>query len=59
MQVGLDAGSEAETTYKNLLTKLPKGSDMLQSAYEAIEKLVAEVDEYVKVRPPSTGGLLY
>lgn len=48
-QVGLDAGSEAETTYKNLLTKLPNGSEMLQNAYEAIEKLVKEVDDYVKV----------
>jgi dynein heavy chain 1 len=48
-QVGLDAGSEAETSYKNLLTKLPSGSEQLQHAYETIEKLVGEVREYVEI----------
>ena len=49
VQVGVDAASAAETTYKNLLSKLPNGSDALIAAYEAIEKTVHEVDDYVRV----------
>jgi len=49
IQVGVDAASAAETTYKNMLSKLPSGQDALLSAYEAIEKTVHDVDAYVRV----------
>jgi len=49
-QVGVDAASDSETTYKNMLSKLPSGQDALCSAYEAIEKTVHDVDAYVRVR---------
>lgn len=34
-------------TYRNLLTKLPGGSEPLENAYEAIENKVSEVRNYV------------
>jgi len=49
IQVGVDAASAAETTYKKILSKLPNGPDALMSAYEAIEKTVHDVDDYVGV----------
>jgi len=49
MKVGVDAASAAETTYKNMRSKLPSGQDALLSAYEAIEKTVHDVDDYVRV----------
>jgi len=49
MQVGVDAASASETTYKKLLSKLPSGQDALCAAYEAIEKTVHDVDTYVRV----------
>ena len=48
-QVGLDVESESMTHYKNLLVKLPEGSLKLDSAYEAVDKLVAESEGYVGV----------
>jgi len=39
-----------QTTYKNMLSKLPSGQDALVAAYEAIEKTVHDVDAYVRVR---------
>ena len=48
-QVGVDAASDSETTYKNMLSKLPSGQDAECSAYEAIEKTVHDVDAYVQV----------
>ena len=49
LKVGLDTGSEAETTYKTLLAELPSGSDVLQAAYETMNKLIDDCDGYVKV----------
>ena len=49
MQVVQETSSEHETTYKNLLTKLPDGPEVLESAYESITKLVKDVDGYVNV----------
>jgi dynein heavy chain 1 len=40
-QVGLDRPTSQ--TYRNLLTKLPQGSAVLESAYEAIENKIQEV----------------
>lgn len=44
-QVGLD--KPVLQTYRNLLTKLPGGSEPLENAYEAIENKVSEVRHYV------------
>jgi dynein heavy chain 1 len=49
-QVGLDIESDLDTTYRNILTKLPGGQIVLEEAYEAIQKLQKEVDDYVDVR---------
>ena len=48
-QVVVDAASDSETTYKNMLSKLPSGQDVLRSADAAIEKTVHDVDAYVRV----------
>ena len=45
-QVGLDR--PVTQTYKDLLTKLPGGSGVLENAYSAIEKTISAVDVYVK-----------
>ncbi len=47
--MGLDAGSEAETTYKKLLTKLPSGGEVLQATYQSVEDCIKAVTEYVNV----------
>lgn len=44
-QVGLD--KPVLQTYRNLLTKMPGGSEPLENAYEAIENKVSEVRNYV------------
>lgn len=44
-QVGLD--KPVSQTYRNLLTKLPGGSEQLESAYGAIEVKISEVRAYV------------
>ncbi|XP_041352869.1 LOW QUALITY PROTEIN: cytoplasmic dynein 1 heavy chain 1-like [Gigantopelta aegis] len=48
-QVGLEAESASETAYRNVLTKLPQGSLILEDAYSAIEKIVLEFNNYVTV----------
>jgi dynein heavy chain 1 len=40
-QVGLDRPTSQ--TYRNLLTKLPQGSVVLEAAYEAIENKIKQV----------------
>ena len=35
--------------YRNLLSKLPEGNKILEDAYSAIESVLKEVQEYVKV----------
>ena len=45
-QVGLDR--PVTQTYKDLLTKLPGGSTVLENAYSVIEKTISCVDAYVK-----------
>ena len=45
-QVGLDR--PITQTYKDLLTKLPGGSTVLENAYSVIEKTISCVDAYVK-----------
>ena len=49
VQVGVDTAPVSETHYKNLLTKLPSGHDALDRAYEAVEKIVRDVNDYVHV----------
>ncbi|XP_069694728.1 dynein heavy chain, cytoplasmic isoform X3 [Periplaneta americana] len=44
-QVGLDRPTSQ--TYRNLLTKLPQGCVILESAYEAIENKIKQVHTYV------------
>jgi dynein heavy chain 1 len=44
-QVGLD--KPVSQTYRNLLTKLPGGSEPLEAAYAAIEVKISEVRSYV------------
>ncbi|XP_064623935.1 cytoplasmic dynein 1 heavy chain 1-like isoform X3 [Lineus longissimus] len=46
-QVGLDIESDLDTTYRNILTKLPSGQIVLEESYEAIQKLQKEVEDYV------------
>ncbi|XP_061172861.1 cytoplasmic dynein 1 heavy chain 1-like isoform X1 [Saccostrea echinata] len=48
-QVGLDVESESESTYRNVLTKLPGGQIVLEDAYSAIQAVMKEFDKYVKV----------
>lgn len=44
-QVGLD--KPVSQSYRNLLTKLPLGSEPLEKAYEAIDEKITEVRNYV------------
>ncbi|XP_041980502.1 dynein heavy chain, cytoplasmic isoform X3 [Aricia agestis] len=44
-QVGVARAQTA--TYRNLLTKLPRGSSPLEKAYDAIEQKISQVREYV------------
>nr|CAD7194334.1 unnamed protein product [Timema douglasi] len=44
-QVGLDRPTSQ--TYRNLLTKLPGGFNVLESAYDAIDKKIKEISKYV------------
>ncbi|XP_053373809.1 cytoplasmic dynein 1 heavy chain 1-like isoform X4 [Mercenaria mercenaria] len=48
-QVGLDVESEAATTYKNVLTKLPGGMKVIEESYYAIQKTVKEMEDYIMV----------
>lgn len=49
IQVGLEAESESETTYKKVLTKLPTGQRILEDAYSAMEGVMKEFSKYVNV----------
>jgi len=49
LQVGLKSGSEAETTYKTLLSKIPGGPEVLENAYNAVIHIVVDVRGYVNV----------
>ena len=41
--------SEATTTYKNSLTKLPHGMQVVEESYNAIQKVITELDGYLSV----------
>ena len=41
--------SEATTTYKNSLTKLPHGMKVVEECYSAVQKTIAEVEDYLSV----------
>jgi dynein heavy chain 1 len=41
--------SDSHTSYRNLLTKLPDGPEVIEGAYQAVEKKVQEVEKYVEV----------
>lgn len=42
--------SEEEKFYRNALTRMPDGPAGLEEAYNAVEDIVSEVEQYVKVR---------
>lgn len=50
LKVGLQSESEAESTYRKVLTMLPGGSIVLEDGYSAIQKTVDEFTKYVNVR---------
>lgn len=41
--------SEEEKYYRNALTRMPDGPASLEEAYNAVEDIVNEVEQYVKV----------
>lgn len=41
--------SEEEKFYRNALTRMPDGPAALEEAYNAVEDIVNEVEQYVKV----------
>ena len=41
--------SDSNTSYRNLLTKLPDGPLVIEQAYKAVENKVDEVEKYVQV----------
>lgn len=41
--------SEEEKYYRNALTRMPDGPAALEEAYNAVEDIVNEVEQYVKV----------
>lgn len=42
--------SEEEKFYRNALTRMPDGPAALEEAYNAVEDIVNEVEQYVKVK---------
>lgn len=42
--------SEEEKFYRNALTRMQDGPAALEEAYNAVEDIVSEVEQYVKVR---------
>ena len=48
-QVGPDTESEMDRTYRKVLTKLPEGSQVLDDAYGAVQKIVGDFKKYVNV----------
>lgn len=50
LQVGVHYElSEEEKFYRNALTRMPDGPAALEEAYNAVEDIVSEVEQYVKV----------
>uniref|UniRef100_A0A914WGW8 Dynein heavy chain tail domain-containing protein n=1 Tax=Plectus sambesii TaxID=2011161 RepID=A0A914WGW8_9BILA len=45
-QVAIDRNT-SESTYRNLLSKLPEGQGVIEQAYTAVENLLSKVREYV------------
>ena len=41
--------SNLDTTYRTLLTKMPRGQIVLEDCYEALEKVIQDVENYVDV----------
>ena len=41
--------SDSHTSYRNLLTKLPDGPEVIERAYQAVENKVEQVEKYVEV----------
>lgn len=51
LQVGVHYElSEEEKFYRNALTRMPDGPAALEEAYNAVEDIVGEVEQYVKVQ---------
>lgn len=50
--------SEEEKYYRNALTRMPDGPAALEEAYNAVEDIVNEVEQYVKVKHLSSHILL-
>ena len=49
-QVGIEQHESNKTAvYRTLLSKLPDGKQVLEEPYDAIEKILKQVQEYVKV----------
>ncbi|XP_064603299.1 cytoplasmic dynein 1 heavy chain 1-like isoform X2 [Liolophura sinensis] len=48
-QVGLDVESEAESTYKSVMTKLPDGQQTLEDCYAVIQDTISEMKGYVNM----------
>ncbi|XP_076442165.1 cytoplasmic dynein 1 heavy chain 1-like isoform X5 [Babylonia areolata] len=48
-QVGPDTESEMDRTYRKVLTQLPEGSQVLDDAYGAVQKIVGDFRKYVNV----------
>uniref|UniRef100_A0A914WTV1 Cytoplasmic dynein 1 heavy chain 1 n=2 Tax=Plectus sambesii TaxID=2011161 RepID=A0A914WTV1_9BILA len=46
LQVAIDRNT-SESTYRNLLSKLPEGQGVIEQAYTAVENLLSKVREYV------------
>lgn len=51
--------SEATTTYKNSLTKLPHGMKVVEECYSAIQKIIQELEDYLSVRLFLTGYCVF
>lgn len=47
--MGPDTESDMDRTYRKVLTKMPEGSQVLDSAYAAIQKVVDDFKKYVNV----------
>ena len=47
-QVSMEAESEYKMTYKNILNKFQNGIKLLEFAYNAIENVLNQANEYIK-----------
>ena len=57
-QVGPDTESEMDRTYRKVLTQLPEGSQCLDDAYGAVQKIVGDFKKYVNVSKQKLQALL-